>query len=461
MTAGSNGALARAIRKDAPATPRRTSPTTSARGPSSRGHRRGPSCRPSGRGAQHRVRGRRPAGGGELADAVALRFLDKRGEESELTYAELKRDTDRFANVLDALGVERGERVFVLSGRIPELYVAALGTLKHGSVFCPLFSAFGPEPIEQRLRLGDARVLVTTATQYRRKIAGLRERLPGLRHVLLVGEPTEIAQIPDVVEFRALMRESSDSFEIVTRQPEDMALLHFTSGTTGTPKGAIHVHEAVVAHRATAQAVLDLRAGDVFWCTADPGWVTGTSYGIIAPLTLGATSIVDEAEFEADRWYATLQRERVNVWYTAPTALRMLMRVGAAVAHEYDLEALRFIASVGEPLNPEVVLWGQEAFGMPIHDNWWQTETGGIMIANYRSMDVRPGSMGRPLPGIEAAVAVRDEDDRPVLAPDGTLELAGGEGRRAGSAPGLAFDVPRLPAARRSVIARASPAAGI
>ena len=204
-----------------------------------------------------------------------------------------------------------------------------------------------------------------------------------------------------------------------------MALLHFTSGTTGKPKGAIHVHEAVVAHRATGRAVLDLRAGDVFWCTADPGWVTGTSYGIIAPLTLGVTSIIDEAEFEADRWYATLQNQHVTVWYTAPTALRMLMRIGAEVANEYDLSALRFIASVGEPLNPEVVIWGEEAFGMPIHDNWWQTETGGIMVANYRAMEVRPGSMGRPLPGIDAAVARRDEDDQPVLAADGTLELLG------------------------------------
>jgi acetyl-CoA synthetase len=361
---------------------------------------------------------------GEFADAVALRFLPKRGEASEFTYAELKTATDRFANVLDLLGVERGERVFVLSGRIPELYIAALGTLKHGSVFSPLFSAFGPEPIEQRLRLGDARALVTTAPQYRRKIAGMRERMPGLRHVLLVGGEEEIAQIPDVLDLHALMARASDSFEITPTQPEDMALLHFTSGTTGTPKGAIHVHEAVVAHRETARVVLDLHPRDVFWCTADPGWVTGTSYGIIAPLTLGVTSIIDEAEFGADRWYATLQRERVTVWYTAPTALRMLMRVGAEVAHEYDLSALRFIASVGEPLNPEIVVWGEEAFGMPIHDNWWQTETGGIMIANYRSMDVRPGSMGRPLPGIEAAVAVREEEDNPVLAPDGTLMLA-------------------------------------
>ena len=362
---------------------------------------------------------------GPLADVVALRFLSKRRAASELSYADLRRETDRFANVLGALGVERGERVFVLAGRIPELYVAAFGTLKHGSVFCPLFSAFGPEPIEQRLRLGDARVLVTTTALYRRKVAELRRRLPGLAHVLLVGVEAEIAEVRHVADFRALMGDADDWHEIASTAPEEMALVHFTSGTTGTPKGAIHVHEAVVAHRATGSIVLDLRPGDVFWCTADPGWVTGTSYGIIAPLTLGATCIVDEAELEVDRWYGILQDQQVTVWYTAPTALRMLMRAGAEVAHEYDLGSLRFVASVGEPLNPEVVVWGEEAFGMPVHDNWWQTETGGIMIANYLSMDVRLGSMGRPLPGIEAAVARREEDDNPVLASDGTLELAG------------------------------------
>jgi acetyl-CoA synthetase len=360
---------------------------------------------------------------GALADAVALRFLSKRRAEVAYTYAELKRETDRFAGVLEALGIRRGERVFALAGRIPELYVAALGTLKHGSVFCPLFSAFGPEPIEQRLRLGDGRALVTTAALYRRKVAELRSRLPGLEHVLLIGDRNEIADVPDVEGFHALMDAAADTYEIVRTAAGDIALLHFTSGTTGTPKGAVHVHEAVVAHRETGRTVLDLRSGDAFWCTADPGWVTGTSYGIIAPLTLGATAIVDEGDLEVDRWYQILQDHGVTVWYTAPTALRMLMRAGAEVAHEYDLSSLRFIASVGEPLNPEVVLWGQEAFGMPVHDNWWQTETGGIMIANYRSMEVRPGSMGRPLPGIEAAVARRDEDDRPVLASDGTLEL--------------------------------------
>jgi acetyl-CoA synthetase len=206
--------------------------------------------------------------------------------------------------------------------------------------------------------------------------------------------------------------------------------MHFTSGTTGTPKGALHVHEAVVSHHATARYALDFHPDDVFWCTADPGWVTGTSYGIIAPLTHGLTSIVDEADFDAARWYRLLQDERVTVWYTAPTAIRMLMKAGTELARTHDLRALRFLGSVGEPLNPEAVVWGLEAFGQPFHDNWWQSETGGIMIANFASMDIRPGSMGRPLPGIEAAIVRRTAEGQVsvVDTPDEEGELALGTG---------------------------------
>jgi acetyl-CoA synthetase len=201
--------------------------------------------------------------------------------------------------------------------------------------------------------------------------------------------------------------------------PEDPALLHFTSGTTGTPKGAVHVHDAVVAHHWTGRAVLDLHDDDVYWCTADPGWVTGTSYGVIAPLTCGVTCVVDEQEFDADRWYRILEEQRITVWYTAPTALRMLMKAGPERAASHDLTKLRHICSVGEPLNPEVVMWGDETFGRPIHDTWWQTETGAIMIANYASADIRPGSMGRPVPGIEAALLARDAMGELVLDASG------------------------------------------
>ena len=347
---------------------------------------------------------------GPRAGHLAIRWLGKNGGVQNLSYARLRDLTNQFANALQQLGVSKGDRVFVLAGRIPELYIAALGTLKNRSVFCPLFSAFGPEPIRARMSIGEAKVLVTTESLYQRKVAKLRESLPHLTHVLLIGDDGQPTSVSGTLDYHRLVDEASSQFTIRPTDSEDMALLHFTSGTTGKPKGAVHVHKAVVAHHITGKLALDLHPQDVFWCTADPGWVTGTSYGIIAPLTNGVTSIVDEADFDAERWYRILQDENVTVWYTAPTAIRMMMKAGAELVKKYDLHALRFLASVGEPLNPEAVVWGQQAFGRPFHDNWWQTETGGIMIANYAAMDVRPGSMGRPLPGIEAAIVKRTED---------------------------------------------------
>ena len=363
---------------------------------------------------------------GPLADHLALRWLGKYGAVQDFTYTRLRSLTNRFANVLRALGAGPRDRVYVLAGRIPELYVVALGTLKNRSVFCPLFSAFGPEPVRARLAIGGARVLVTTESLYRRKVAGLRSSLPDLEHVLLVGDGRRPTGVPGTQDYHALMAGAGDDFAIGPTDPEDVALLHFTSGTTGAPKGAVHVHAAVVAHHITGKLALDFHPEDVFWCTADPGWVTGTSYGIIAPLTNGVTSIIDEAEFDAARWYGILQDQKVTIWYTAPTAIRMLMKAGTELVRKYDFPALRFLSSVGEPLNPEAVVWGQEAFGHPFHDNWWQTETGGIMIANYAAMDIRPGSMGRPLPGIDAAIVRKVGDDgvEVIEEPDVQGELA-------------------------------------
>uniref|UniRef100_A0A7C1JWZ6 acetate--CoA ligase n=1 Tax=Caldilinea aerophila TaxID=133453 RepID=A0A7C1JWZ6_9CHLR len=346
---------------------------------------------------------------GARRNHLALRWLGKDGSVRDFTYADLAEQSNRFANVLRRLGVGKGERVFVLAGRIPELYIAVLGTLKNVSVLCPLFSAFGPEPIEQRLKIGEGKVLVTTERLFRqRKIAEMWERLPSLEFVLLTDAESHINE--DVLSLPRLMEEASPEFTIPPTDPEDMALLHFTSGTTGRPKGAIHVHKAVIMHYMTALYALDLHAEDIYWCTADPGWVTGVSYGISAPLCHGVTMIVDEAEFDAERWYRILEEQKVTVWYTAPTAIRRLMRMDIEPLKRYDLSHLRFIASVGEPLNPEAVAWGMKMLHLPIHDNWWQTETGGIMIANFAAMDIRPGSMGKPLPGVEAAILEKLED---------------------------------------------------
>ncbi len=360
---------------------------------------------------------------GPRAERTALRFLHAEGGASALSYAALKRDTDRFANALAALGLGRGDRVFVLAPRLPALYVAVLGALKAGCVVTPLFAAFGPEPIVTRMNLGQARLLVTTAALYQRKVEAVRERIPTLQHVIVAGEGDAPA---GTLDYTALMASAGDTPPPVRTEAGDLALLHFTSGTTGTPKGAMHVHEAVLTHFATGRYALDLHDDDVFWCTADPGWVTGMSYGIVAPLLHGVTSIVDEAEFDAERWYRILQDERVSVWYTAPTAIRMLMKAGPELARRFAFPALRFVASVGEPLNPEAVWWGQEVLGRPIHDNWWQTETGGIMIANTPAMDIKPGSMGQPLPGVQALIVRRPEGGgvEVVREPDVEGELA-------------------------------------
>ena len=356
-------------------------------------------------------------------DHVAIRWLGKDGGVRDISYGELSAASNRFANVLRGLGLGKGERVFSLAQRVPELYFAALGTLKNASVFCPLFPAFGPGPIQQRLVRGNARVLVTSSALYQAKVAGIRPELPELQAVLLTDAPDHLDA--RVLSLPRLMAEAGEDFTIPPTAPEDMALLHFTSGTTGMPKAAVHVHQAVLTHFATGRDVLDFHPDDIFWCTADPGWVTGTSYGIIAPLLHGVTMVVDEADFDAEHWYRTLDEQRVTVWYTAPTAIRRLMRLPGNPREQHDLGALRLILSVGEPLNPEAVLWGERALGLAIRDNWWQTETGGIMIANFPACAIRPGSMGLPLPGIEAAIVhVGESGAEPVSEPGVEGELA-------------------------------------
>jgi acetyl-CoA synthetase len=361
------------------------------------------------------------------AARVALRCLGVDGSVREHTYAELAHASTRFANALRDAGVAPGATVFLYLGRVPELYVAALGALKHGCVVAPLFSAFGPEPLRTRLALGAAVVLVTTPALYERRVRAVRDSVPSLRHVYTVGSPGGAAPV-GAVDFASVLAAADPAPRAPTTRADDAALLHFTSGTTGTPKGAVHVHEAALMHYATGRYALDLRDGDVYWCTADPGWVTGTSYGLLAPLLHGVTCVVDAGEFDPERWYSILESERVAVWYTAPTAIRMLMRAGPEVAGRHARPALRLVASVGEPLNPEAVWWGLDTLGLPILDNWWQTETGGIAIANTPGQDVKPGSMGRPLPGIEACIVRRvgDAHVERIVEPgvEGELALA-------------------------------------
>lgn len=361
----------------------------------------------------------RHVAGGHGGD-IAMRWFGKDGSKRQLTYADLALLSSRFANVLAAHGLKKGDSLFALMGRVPELYAAAIGTLKAGLVFTPLFSAFGPEPIRTRMEIGEANVLLTTASIYKRKIAPWRNEISSLKLVLIAGD-----EAPDgCVALGPALEAAADSFNVVRTEPEDPALIHFTSGTTGKPKGAVHVHGAVIYHAISGRNALELRPGTVYWCTADPGWVTGTSYGILSPLVNRVTMIVDETEFNLERWYGIVEREKVEVWYSAPTAIRMMMRAGDEAAKPFDFSSLKFLASVGEPLNPEAVIWSNRVFGHPFHDNWWQTETGGIMIANTKAMDVRPGSMGKPLPGIEAGIVEHQNGSLRELASGEIGELA-------------------------------------
>ena len=356
---------------------------------------------------------------------VAFRFIGESGERREITYRQLAAESDRFGNALKALGVAKGDSVFLLCGRRCELYVAVLGALKIGAVVAPLFPAFGPEPVRNRVAQAGGKVLVTTRSAYPRKAQPIRAELPTLQHVVLIDD-LDAGPLAETLDWAALMAAASTAPALVPTTADDPALLHFTSGTTGTPKGALHVHGALLMHDATARRALDLRPGDVFWCTADPGWVTGMSYGILAPLSVGVTSLIDEAEFDALRWVSLLENEGVQVWYTAPTALRMLMKAGPGLFAGRRFPALRFIASVGEPLNAEAVIWGRQTFGLSIRDTWWQTETGGIMITNAAAEAPKPGAMGRPVPGVAAHVVRRVAGEPPevIETPDTVGELA-------------------------------------
>ncbi len=354
--------------------------------------------------------------GSETINQIAVRTLGpywpSEPDQHDLTYADLIEESCRFADLLRTLNLRKGERVFSLLPRKLELFISFLGTLRAGGVFSPLFCAFGPEPILARMVRGEAKILVTRTSDYLKKISPIRHQLPQLRNILLINDdPAQSEKIEGTLDFHQAVRQSSSALFTTETNDEDLALIHFTSGTTGRPKAAAHVHAAAKFHRLSGQKALDLRSRDIFWCTADPGWVTGISYGVISPLANGVTMIVDECEFQAQRWYQILQNCAVDVWYTAPTALRMLVKAGQELASQFEFTKLRFAASVGEPLNPEVIYWARKHLNITIHDNWWQTETGGILIANMPGMKVKPGSMGKPLPNIEVRIGNRQKNN--------------------------------------------------
>ncbi|MBP1999318.1 acetyl-CoA synthetase [Paenibacillus shirakamiensis] len=339
---------------------------------------------------------------------TALLYSDAERDES-YTYEDLQLQSNKFANVLRNLGVSKGDRVFVFMPRTPELYVSILGTIKVGAVVGPLFEAFMETAVKDRLEDSGAVALITTPTLLARV---KRDELPELKNIIVVGN--DVPTDDGLTDYRSAMSEASSETEIEWLEREDGLIIHYTSGSTGKPKGVYHVQNNMIQHYYTGKVVLDLKEDDIYWCTADPGWVTGTSYGIFAPWLNGATNVVRGGRFSPADWYQTIQKYGVTVWYSAPTAFRMLMGAGEDIIAQYDLSSLRHILSVGEPLNPEVVRWGVKVYGQRIHDTWWMTETGAQLICNYPSLPMKPGSMGRPIPGVEAAIV---DDNGKVLPP--------------------------------------------
>ena len=336
------------------------------------------------------------------------------GEVKRFTYDDIRTYSNSFAQFFLEQGLGAGDRICLFMDRIPELYISFLGILKMGGIVQPLFSAFGEEALFTRLEDAGTKAILTTR-KHLPKVRRIREQLPHLERIIVLdpdGKPPEGNEVHFAMEKAGRV----DRFDMAKVDRETPSVLHYTSGTTGKPKGALHVHSSVIAQYLTTKWVLDLRPDDIYWCNADPGWVTGTSYGIIGPWVCGATQVVLDAGFGAAKWYSFIARHRVTVWYSAPTAIRLLMREGLDVVRQHDHSTLRHLCSVGEPLNAEAVIWSEKAFGRPFHDTYWQTETGSIVITNFPGMEIKPGSMGKAFPGIQATV-VNPKTYEPVATP--------------------------------------------
>ena len=348
---------------------------------------------------------------GERKDKVALIFDDGEGNSQKFTFHQLQIQTNKFANLLKKLNIKRQDRVFFFLSRSPELYVGFVGAIKYGAIASPMFPAFGPDAIKDRL-LDSGAVLLVTDSVLKKRVYEVKSQLPELKHMVIVGKDVAANE----VSWEEEMAAASDEFQATAMDPEEFSYMLYTSGTTGKPKGVVHAHKDIAQMHLSTYWVLDVHDEDVYWCTADLGWVTGVVYGCLGPWSNGATQVGLGGRFDPERWYKTIQNYKVTIWYTAPTAVRMLMAKGDDLPKKYELSSLRALYSVGEPLNPEGVKWAIDVFDLkPFHDTWWQTETGSILITNLPDMDIKPGSMGKPLPGIEAAIV----DDAGNVLPQG------------------------------------------
>jgi len=325
------------------------------------------------------------------------------GVEKRFTFNDLRLHSNTIASFLQGLGLDAGDRICLFMDKVPELYFGFLGVLKMGGVAQPLFSAFGDESLFVRLDNAKTRAIITQK-KHVRKVRKILEKMPFLEHIIVVDDDGRKPLKERETAFSLENTPAVEHFEVYPATAESHSLLHYTSGTTGQPKGVKHVHYSLISQYLTTKWVLDLHDDDIYWCTADPGWVTGTSYGIIGPWSLGVTQCVLDVGFSAKAWYQFIEKNKVSMWYSAPTAIRSLMKAGDDIVKESDLSSLRHLASVGEPLNAEAVVWSEKVYGHAFHDTYWQTETGSMMLTNFPGMKIKPGSMGKPFPGITAAI---------------------------------------------------------
>jgi acetyl-CoA synthetase len=345
---------------------------------------------------------------------IALYWEGDENKCEKYTFEEIAYITNQFANYLKSIGIQKGDRVFIFLPRTPFLYFAFLATLKIGAIAGTLFSAFQEQALFDRLEDSEAKVLITDSNLGKR-VENIKAKLPNLKNIVNVEEPG----------FNEKIASLSRDCEIEHMDQNDYAFMLYTSGTTGKPKGVVHRHLAILSQHVSAKYVLDIKDEDTYWCTADPGWVTGIAYEILGSWSNGVTSLIFAGRFSADKWYELLQKYRITIWYTAPTAVRMLMAQGTELVKKYDLSTLRHILSVGEPLNPEAIKWGLEAYKLPFHDTWWQTETGAITVANYPCMDMKIGAMGKPFPGMIVGI-VDDNGNELPLGTEGNIAIRPG-----------------------------------
>lgn len=358
--------------------------------------------------------------GTPVENKIAFYWESEDGKTKTMTYRQLYEEVNRFAGGLKKLGIKKGDRIGIYMPRIPEVVVAMLAVARIGGVHSVIFSAFSHTALKERLEDAEAKAVITAdGYLYRGKQVSLKETVdkavaecPSVKHVIVAQRLN--AQIPMQKGrdhfWNDFLKDAPEETACEPMDSEDMLYILYTSGTTGKPKGAVHIHGGyMVGVYATMKFIFDLKPTDVWWCTADPGWVTGHSYIVYGPLSHGATSVFFEGAMDypdPGRWWQLVEKYKITTLYTAPTAIRALMRHGEAFPAKYNLSSLRLLGTVGEPINPEAWIWYRNVTGdkLPIMDTWWMTETGMQMISPLPITPLKPGSATHPFPTIEADV---------------------------------------------------------